>query len=216
MKFVISYSGGKDSVLSLHKMLEQGHEPVGLLVMFNEGQGRSWFHGLDPALLDEVSGALGIPLISCPSAGEDYHLAMERGLGQAKALGAEACAFGDIDIEGNRQWCVDRCNAVGLSCLHPLWQRGRMDNTRELLELGYKCLIKCVHNDLLPREYLGRTLDRGLIKEMEALGIDVCGENGEYHTLAVDGPAFHSPVRFVCGKVLDFGNISVIDIRAGC
>ena len=35
MKFVMSYSCGKDSTLALHDMMAQGHEPVALITMFN-------------------------------------------------------------------------------------------------------------------------------------------------------------------------------------
>ena len=52
-KFILSYSCGKDSTLCLHKMLEAGAEPMALLVMFNPEAGRSYFHGVDPALLRE-------------------------------------------------------------------------------------------------------------------------------------------------------------------
>ena len=104
MKFVMSYSCGKDSTLALHKMIEMGHEPVALLVMVNIDAGRSYFHGADEKLLDEFSEALGIPMILCPAKGEEYHLKFEAGLMEARKLGAEAACFGDIDIEGNRKW----------------------------------------------------------------------------------------------------------------
>ena len=104
MKFAMSYSCGKDSTLALHKLSEQGHEPVCLIVMVNREAGRSWFHGASPDLLARYEAALGLPVIPCPSGGADYHLAFEAGLQRAKALGAEAACFGDIDIEGNRQW----------------------------------------------------------------------------------------------------------------
>ena len=57
-KFILSYSCGKDSTLCLHKMLEAGAEPMALLVMFNPEAGRSYFHGVDPALLREYGEAL--------------------------------------------------------------------------------------------------------------------------------------------------------------
>ena len=69
MNFVISYSGGKDSVLSLHKMLEGGHTPMGLLVMVNQEQQRSWFHGVDLELLRQIAASLEIPLLPCESGG---------------------------------------------------------------------------------------------------------------------------------------------------
>lgn len=47
MKFVMSYSGGKDSTLALDKMLSEGHEAVMLLVVVNRENERSFFHGAD-------------------------------------------------------------------------------------------------------------------------------------------------------------------------
>lgn len=214
MKFVVSYSGGKDSVLALHKMLESGHIPVGLLVMVNRDLQRSWFHGIDLDLLQKISDSLKIPLILCESAGENYHIKLEEGLKKAKEKGAEACVFGDIDMEGHLSWCRERCGAVGLKCLHPLWHRDREENTNEMISLGYQCLMKCVRNQDLPKEYLGKTLCSELIAEMKQRGIDVCGENGEYHTVVVNGPIFSCPVAYICKEVLDFGNISAINICA--
>ena len=212
MKFAMSYSCGKDSTLALHKMVEQGHEPVCLVVMVNEDAGRSYFHGADPAMLERYSQALGLSMITCPAEGETYHLAFEEGLRQAKAMGAEAAVFGDIDIKGNRQWEEDRCEAVGLVPCFPLWQRGRVENVRELVTLGYRCIIKSVDTKLLPMDLLGKFIDRDSIAVMEAAGIDICGENGEYHTLAVDGPVFRRPLTFQLGEKLELEHHAVIDI----
>ena len=212
MKFVISYSGGKDSALALHKMIQMGNEPIGLLVMVNKDMQRSWFHGVDLAMLNRISKAVGIELITCESAGEDYHTALEEGLLRSKEMGAQACVFGDIDIEDHRKWCKDRCDAVGLECIHPLWHKDRQENTHEIISLGYKCLIKCVRNADLPQDFLGKILDEQIVLKMQQRGIDVCGENGEYHTVVVDGPIFKHPVDYEIKEILDFGNISAINI----
>ena len=76
MKFVMSYSCGKDSTLALHKMISSGHEPVALIVMFNEEAGRSFFHGADEEMLQAYSRALDLPFLVVPTRGEEYHLAM--------------------------------------------------------------------------------------------------------------------------------------------
>lgn len=213
MKFVMSYSCGKDSTLALHKMIEQGHEPVGLLIMVNESLGRSYFHGADAAMMEGYAQALGIPAILCPTQGETYHLALEEGLARAKALGAQGACFGDIDLEQNRRWEEARCQKAGLIPYFPLWQRGREENVYELVRLGYQCLIKSIHTKLLPRELLGKYIDGAAISVMKAANIDICGENGEYHTLAVDGPIFHKPMEFQVGGILEFGDYAVVDIR---
>ena len=69
-----------------------------------------------------------------------------------------------------------------------------------------------LNNTLLPRSLLGRVLDEDVLAEMERCGIDLCGENGEYHTLVVDGPVFHKQVAYQTGKILDFGEYSLCDI----
>ena len=214
MKFVMSYSCGKDSTLALHKMIAEGHTPVGLLVMFNEGTERSFFHGADRPLLEGYSEALGIPLILRPTDGYDYHLSMEEGLRQARAMGAEFACFGDIDIEGNRAWSEERCKNVGIRAEFPLWHAGRRENTREVVSLGYKCLIKTVNKTLLPKALCGRMLDEDTLRIMADAGVDLCGENGEYHTLVVDGPIFRHPLRYQMGEVLEFegSDYPVVDV----
>ena len=165
MKFVMSYSCGKDSTLALHKLIKAGHEPVGLLVMVNQDMDRSWFHGADYELLDKFSDALEIPLILCPSSGEAYHLEFEKGLKRAIELGAEMAGFGDIDIENNRRWSEDRCHAAGIRAEFPLWQQGREKIVQEILSKDYCCIIKSINNRLLPKEILGKPLDARLRKE---------------------------------------------------
>lgn len=211
--FVMSYSCGKDSTLALHKMLALGGAPTALLVMFNSGDGRSFFHGADGALLERCFAALQIPLLCVPSCGEDYHLAMEEALRKAKKAGAEFACFGDIDIEGHRIWGEERCRNAGLSALYPLWHANREENAREVINLGYKCVIKSLDNTKLPKSMLGKILDEALLEEMAQCGIDVCGENGEYHTLVVDGPIFRSSIQYTAGKILDFGERSLIEIE---
>ena len=173
-KFILSYSCGKDSTLCLHKMLEAGAEPMALLVMFNPEAGRSYFHGVDPALLKEYGEALELPLLAVPTGGEEYHLSME--------------------------------------AVYPLWHHDRQENVREGLELGYRCLIKTLDRRVLPRHLLGRVMDRAMVEEMTACGVDICGENGEFHTIAVDGPVFHRPIPYCVRQLLDLGDYSVADI----
>jgi len=212
MKFVMSYSCGKDSTLALHNMIAQGHQPVALITMVNEDSDRSFFHGADQKMLQAYSEALEIPLLMTKSSGEHYHLAIEQSLREAVLLGAETACFGDIDIEGNRAWCEERCRNAGIKPVFPLWHKDRSDNVYELIRLGYKCVIKSINNTLLPKELLGKIIDYEVIEIMRNCNIDICGENGEYHTLAVDGPVFHKPVKVHTGEILDFGDFSVIDI----
>lgn len=208
----MSYSCGKDSTLALHKAIAAGHIPLALLVMFNPEADRSYFHGADRAILARYAEALQIPLLPIPTAGETYHLAMEDALRQARQEGAAFACFGDIDIAENRAWGEARCANAGIGAYYPLWQRNREENVRELIELGYQCVIKSLNHTLLPRTLLGRILDASVLEEMARHHVDLCGENGEYHTLVVDGPIFHTPLPYQTGEILDVGDFSICNI----
>ena len=113
---------------------------------------------------------LELPLLAVPTGGEEYHLSMEAALRRAKEQGAELVCFGDIDIENNRAWGEERCRNVGLEAVYPLWHHDRQENVREVLELGYRCLIKTLDRRVLPRQLLGRVMDRAMVEEMIACG----------------------------------------------
>jgi len=213
IKFAMSYSCGKDSALALYKTIQAGHRPVCIVVAFNKEAGRSWFHGVEEALLEKVSQALELPLIIARSHGDDYTELFENALRQVKTLGAEACVFGDIDIEGHLEWNRERCAAAGLECIMPLWGMSRTAAVSELLDAGFAAIIKSIDKKYLDESFLGLTLDKNVIKRVAATGADICGENGEYHTFVYDGPVFRHPVQIKLGEVIDLGTHAVIDIR---
>lgn len=213
MKFATSYSFGKDSALALHRMVRAGHQPVALLTAVDMTQGRSWVHGIRPPLMRAVAGSLGLPLILCDCPADRYDQGLEEGLLRAKVLGAVACAFGDIDIDGHAAYDQARCQAAGLACELPLWQGGRRELLKECLAAGFAPLIKTVRSDVLDARYLGQTLTWPIALEMEAAGADICGENGEYHTFVYDGPLFGQPVPVRCGDVVDLGTHQTVELQ---
>ena len=212
MNFAISYSGGKDSALALHRMIKQGHTPVALITTVNAEQNRSWFHGIHNNLLRSVSSSLQIPLILCECAPNDYCHALESSLEEAQLMGADSCVFGDIDIDGHKKWNEELCHKLGLNCVLPLWQQDREILTREVISIGFRALIKIVDCEKLDASFLGQTLSESIIHKLKVLGVDICGENGEYHTFVFDGPIFTSPVTFQTGEIIDFGTHKAIEI----
>lgn len=212
MNFAISYSGGKDSALSLYRMITQRHTPVALITTVNIEQQRSWFHGLQKELLLAVSKSLQIPLITCECDPSHYLESFEEGLTKAKQMGADSCVFGDIDIEGHKTWNEERCKRVGLNCILPLWQQGRETLVYEMLSVGFKAKIKIVQSSKLEECFLGQDLTIPLIEQIKAIGVDTCGENGEYHTFVYDGPFFTYPIPLEMNGIIDFGTHKAVNI----
>jgi uncharacterized protein (TIGR00290 family) len=206
IKFITSFSGDKDSMLALDRMIAQGHHCLGLLVSTNDDHG-SWFHDVDIALLNDLAKKLGMNILHARIRQAYYNDMFETYLSDMKSdLAFEAVVFGDIDIIEHRMWCEARCQMVGVKALFPLWQEDRELLVREFINKGYKALLKRVNKNYLDQSFLKRTLDLDMIEEFKVLGIDVCGENGEYHTLVYDGPLFLEPLDYQVDEIIESEN----------
>ena len=200
-KFVMSFSGGKDSMLALHRMIKSGNTPIALLTTVKKNKDESWTHGINSHFLSKVSESLGIELIKVECEANEYEKEFEKKLLEAKKNGASICVYGDIDIEHHKQWGIDRCNAVSMEARFPLWQENREDLVHEFIDNGYKATIKKVNLNNLGEKFLGQVLTKDLIQEIKSTGSDACGENGEYHTFVTDGPLFRQPIDFIKEKI---------------
>lgn len=204
MAFVIprifcSWSGGKDSCLALHRALEQGAVPSYLLTMFAVEGGLSRSHGLKPRVIEAQAKSLGIPLLTGQTSWHNYEEVFLGLLAKMHEGAVHAGVFGDIDIPEHIEWVEKVCRGAGLEPWLPLAGGERTQLVKEFVELGYRALIVSARENL--RDLLGRQLDRYLLEEMAQRQIDPCGEQGEFHTVAVDGPIFSRPVQLKRGKV---------------
>lgn len=198
-KFVTSWSGGKDSALAFHRARRAGGVPLAVINMLDEAGGRSRSHGLRPEILEAQASALGVPLRAGRASWATYESEFTALLKGAASDGATSAVFGDIDLAAHRDWEEKICAAAGLRAALPLWLEPRRALVDELLGLGFRAVIVAVKEDALPARLLGRTLDAELVAEIERLGADACGENGEYHTVLVDGPDFAQPISLIPG-----------------
>jgi len=193
-KFIASYSGGKDSVLAIYRAIKTGLVPIELITTYNTDANRSWFHGITENIIQKVSDSLAIPIKLIKTLGEKYEENFENALADAKNRGAEVCVFGDIDIEGHFEWCTLRCEKVGLMPYFPLWKEERKNIVYEFIDTGFTAIITIVDTSLMPKEFLGQILNRDTVDSIERSGVDICGENGEYHTFVFDGPIFKNKI----------------------
>ena len=154
-KFIASYSGGKDSILAIHRAIKSGLEPLGLITAYNTDADRSWFHGLTENIIQKVSDSLGIPATFIKtSGGQQYEENFERALAEAKNKGAEVCVFGDIDIESHLEWCAARCGKSGLIPYFPLLKEERKKVVYEFIDAGFSAIITIVEQAGCQRIFL--------------------------------------------------------------
>lgn len=213
MKFVASYSGGKESALAVFRATKEGHKPIALITTYNTDANRSHFHGLTREVLERVSDSLGIPLWLIKTSGNEYAKNFEKTLIRAKKQGAEACVFGDIDIEGHIEWCSERCKNVGITPWFPLMNKNRKDVVYELIDSGFVAYITIVNTKQVSDEILGKQLTKEVAEQIADGGADICGENGEYHTFVSAGPNFKYPVEFSFGEKTTKDNYAFLPLR---
>ena len=212
-KFFCSWSGGKDSCLALHRAITAGAKPVYLLTVISEDGIRSRSHGLRKDVLEAQASAMGIPLLIGCAAWEEYEAVFVGALHKIRGKGIRAGVFGDIDFPPHLEWEEKVCVKTGLTAYLPLWECSRLKLIEEFLALGYKAMIVTVNEKNLGRNFLGRIIDRETISEFQKIGIDPCGENGEYHTLVVDGPIFSTPLSVETGVCSEHAGYYLIDVR---
>lgn len=203
VRFFVSWSGGKDSCLALHRTLQQGHQAVGLLSMLHEEGEVSRSHGIPRELLCAQATSLGLPIHFGKATWEDYEPTFKDLVRELRESGAVAGVFGDIDIREHREWVERVCGETNITPLLPLWGEDRTKLVEEFLHLGFRAIIVSLSPDRLPRGWLGRNLEPGALEELRDMGVDVAGEGGEFHTFVFDGPLFSEAVRFGTGGITE-------------
>jgi len=206
VKALLAWSSGKDSAWSLHVLRRQGDvEVAGLLTTVNEAFGRVAMHAVRRELLEAQARAAGLPLtavaIPYPCPNEVYEAAMARALAEARAGGIGAVAFGDLFLEDVRRYREERMAPTGLRPLFPLWGAPTRALAEQMIDGGLRARLTCVDPKALPDSFAGRAFDHDLVAALPP-GVDPCGERGEFHTFAWDGPMFDHPVPVAVGEVV--------------
>lgn len=214
----VSWSGGKDSCLAMHRAVQAGAHVDIIINMKIEGGERSRSHGLRSGVIEAQARELGVGLEGAETSWEDYEENFVSILRRLAADGVEAVIFGDIDLQAHLDWEEMVCRRAGLKPVLPVWQGERMALIREFVEAGFETRIVALKGALLSPDYLGRVLTLDLAEEFVRQGIDACGEDGEFHTVVTNGPLFRHPIELVPGVrvrregywFLDFGVMTAV------
>jgi uncharacterized protein (TIGR00290 family) len=180
-------------------------EVVGLLTTVNEAFDRVAMHAVRRQLLEAQAAAAGLPLVVVslpwPCSNEVYDARMAAAMASAREQGIAAMAFGDLFLEDIRRYREERLAPTGLVPLFPLWGRPTRTLAEEMMRSGLKARLTCVDPRVLAPRFAGREFDRALLDDLPAT-VDPCGERGEFHTFAWDGPMFRRPVPIRLGETV--------------
>lgn len=196
---ISSWSGGKDSCLAYYKAIKQGHCINYLLNFISRESKRGCFHGIESGLMQAQAQSMGVPLIQKEVTADmqKYEHEFKEAVTELKATGINAMVFGDIYLLDHMNWVERVCKDLGVTPVEPLWNIPASEIIEEFVNLGFKAVIVSCKADVLGRDFIGRCLDKEIIDEFKKRNVCPCGENGEFHTLVVDGPIFKRKIEIL-------------------
>jgi len=206
-RVLLSWSSGKDSAWTLHRLRQDRHvEVAGLLTTINESANRVAMHAVRRALLEAQAEAVGLPLrvipLPSPCANLEYERIMSQACRQAVAEGIQAIAFGDLFLADVRRYREQQLKATGLEPVFPLWGIPTAALANEMIASGLRAKITCVDPRALDRRFAGREFDASFLSDLPAHA-DPCGENGEFHSFVYNAPEFRAPLVVRSGEVVE-------------
>ena len=206
----VSWSGGKDCCLALMRAAET-FDIVAMLTMFGEDGARSRSHGLRPEVVAAQASRLGIPYYTEQCTWPTYTDRFVDLLSHALPHEITHVIFGDIMGDSHRAWNERVCGQHGLTPVMPLWGEPTRTLAREFIARGGEAKFVTVRPPQLDHSWLGRALDDDSLHELEVIGVDPCGEFGEYHTVVTNCPLFASPLTLHPGVEVMNGGCYAID-----
>jgi uncharacterized protein (TIGR00290 family) len=212
----VSWSGGKDSAYALFELQRSPDwEIAGLLTTITTDHDRISIHGVRRELLALQAAALDLPLhevmIPASCSNTDYETAMQQALSTLASKGISAIAFGDLFLEDIRNYRDRLVAASGMRALYPIWGRDTSELGPRIFGEGFRATLACVDLETLDESYAGRAYDSDLLAHLP-IGVDPCGENGEFHTFVHQAPNFARPISIRIGERLTRGRFCYCEI----
>jgi uncharacterized protein (TIGR00290 family) len=210
------WSGGKDSAMALHTLLQRSDIRIAaLLTTVTEGYERISMHGVRRELLRRQAQSIGLPLhevrIPPQCVNPIYEARMEEALRTHFDQGVRRVAFGDIFLQDLRAYREKNLARIGMTALFPIWKRDTRELIRSFHANQFRAITVCVDPKILVPSFAGRELNESFFRDLPPHA-DPCGENGEFHTFVFDGPIFHSPIPVRTGEIVNRDGFVFCDI----
>lgn len=206
-KTVLSWSGGKDSAITLQRLLKNDQYSVErLLVSISESTNRVSMHGVRKELIERQAAILGIPVtfLNLPEnpSMDEYNSILEKEMTHLMKEGFTHSAFGDIFLEDLREYREKQLDKIGMKSLFPIWEENTGQLAESFIDDGFKAIFVCVDKSKPVSDYAGELYSKEFLENIPT-DIDPCGENGEFHTFVFDGPVFSESITYQKGEIVD-------------
>ncbi|MEJ2249802.1 MAG: diphthine--ammonia ligase [Candidatus Lokiarchaeota archaeon] len=214
-KASVLWTGGKDCSLAFYKALLSGYHILNL-VTFVPTNANFLAHPLK--VMKYQADALNLPHFPV-EINEPYEESYEQAIAFLKEkFGITTLITGDIaEVDGNPNWVRECCKPSGVNVCTPLWGIDRYELIESLISFKFEIIFSCVKKPWFHEGWLGRKLNKDSLEQLLNLrveaGLDICGEQGEYHTLVLDGPIFKKRLNIKSYSNCVKDDLIYIDIR---
>lgn len=184
--------------------MQLGYRVKYLLNFISKEYKRCCFHGIGAELLDLQMSLIGIPLIQKEVSADmkEYEKEFKQAVSELKDTGIGRMVFGDVYLEEHKSWVERVCRELGIQPVEPLWGIAPDKIVEDFINLGFKAIVVSSQAKSLGKEFIGRYVDRSLLKELKKRQICPCGENGEFHTFVIDGPIFKKKIEITKSQTI--------------
>jgi uncharacterized protein (TIGR00290 family) len=214
-KCALLWTGGKDSALALYESQLAGYDVVKLITFAPVG-GKFLAHPL--GFMAYQAEALGLPhtVIEIKEPFKKSYEDAIRALKEKENI--EVLITGDIaEVDGLPNWIRECSQAASMDVSTPLWNLDRTTIANRLVSSGFEVIFSCVKKPWFTVDWVGKPLNADTFERLQKMhcetGLDLCGEQGEYHTLVLEGPPFKKRIQVMSYSAIQQDSLMTIDIR---
>ncbi|MCS7130696.1 MAG: TIGR00289 family protein [Archaeoglobaceae archaeon] len=218
MRVAVLTSGGKDSILALHRLLESQRidkKDLILVGAYPKNPESYMFHTVNLHMLDAVAKCLELPLKKIEVSGEEEKEVFELE-NELSKLKLDAVCIGAIASLYQFKRVERTCKKLGLKLFAPLWGEDQEKILREIAD-KFEAIMVSVSAMGLDESFLGRRIDEECIEALKRLnrkyGVNLAGEGGEYESLVLNAPLFRKKINLRKLEKLWFGNSGVAIVK---
>lgn len=196
-KVIISWSSGKDSTLTLIRLLQNpDYEVVALYTthVANEVP----FQVTPISVVQMQADLAGLPLITIElptvfPANNEYQSLVVTGLKEC-GIEFDAVAFGDMFCNGIVEYRKSYIEEAGWECVFPLVGQSSSELAKEIINCGIKTILVTTDGTQLDNQFCSQEYTMQLLSGLP-VQVDPCGEDGEFHTLVIEAPCFSGSIE---------------------
>lgn len=189
----ILWTGGKDCALAFLKAKKLGYNITHLVTFTSE---KPNFRAHNLSLIQKQVTAIGLPHLML-TVKQPMKESYENAIANLKDnYNINTLVTGDIDeVENHSNWIEECSKKSKMNVFNPLWKKDRTTILNELISENFTVIFSLVKKPFFNKNWVGKQINQDTVQDLKKLNIDICGENGEYHSMVLDASYYKNAIK---------------------